>query len=194
MDLTFIPLENPFIRLEPLENRHRDALRDLANDPDLWMHTSLNAAIDFDGWFDTMMASNTKGVQMSYAVCDKLSHRECGHTSFLSLSPENQRVEIGWTWYGRVFHGGHVNPACKLRLMEHAFSCGAERVELKTRGENLRSQRAMEKMGAKRDGVLRSHARTWTGERRDSVFYSVLLEEWPDVKSGLEQRLEAFGQ
>ena len=192
MDLTFDLLENVFVRLEPLEERHREMLRALAADTSLWTQTKLNAAEHFDTWFDTMLVSNTKGAQMSYAVFDKIRQVYCGHTSFLSIFPEHQRLEIGWTWYGTEFHGTHINPASKSLLMAHAFGCGAERVELKTGDQNLRSQRAMEKMGAKRDGVLRSHSRTWKGDRRDSVLYSILKEDWPEVKAGLDQRLEAF--
>lgn len=192
MDLSFIPLENDFVRLEPLEQRHRDGLRALAADESLWTHTALNAARDFDTWFDTMMASNAKGAQMSYAVFDKPRSVYAGHTSYLSLALDQQRLEIGWTWYGGAFHRSYVNPSCKRLLMGYAFESGAERVELKTRGTNLRSQGAMAKMGAIREGVLRSHVKVWNGERRDSVFFSVLKNEWPGVREGLDKRLERF--
>jgi RimJ/RimL family protein N-acetyltransferase len=194
MDLQNIDLENAFVRLELLAEGHREALRHLANDETLWVQTTLNAAQNFDLWFDTMLASNAKGDQISYAVFDKPRGVYAGHTSFLSISSEHRRLEIGWTWYGADFHRIYINPSCKNLLMAHAFKCGAERVELKTGGENIRSQKAMEKMGAKCDGVLRSHSKTWRGERRDSVFYSVLADEWEGVREGLERRLQEFGQ
>lgn len=193
MDLSPAPLSNAFVRLEPLEARHREPLRPLADDPSLWLQTSLNAAgPGFDVWFDAMLAANAKGAQISYAVFDKRRAAYAGHTSYLAIAPDHDRVEIGWTWYGTAFHRSHVNPAAKRLLLAHAFACGAARVELKTGSQNLRSQGAMEKMGATRDGVLRSHAKTWTGDRRDSVFYSILAGEWPAVRDRLDQRLSTF--
>lgn len=190
MKLARQSLEDDFVRLEMLDETHREPLRVLAADPSLWVQTSLNAATHFDEWFETMVHVNQTGAQLGYAVFDKRRNAYAGHTSFLMIAPEHQRVEIGWTWYGTGFHRTHVNPACKRLLMEHAFSCGAERVELKTGSKNLRSQRAMEKMGAIREGTLRSHSPAWTGERRDSVFYSVLRNEWDGVRTKLDQRLE----
>ncbi len=191
MDLTRIPLEDALLRLEPLAERHREPLRPLADDPALWVQTNLNASGDgFDPWFEAMTTENVTGRQISYAVFDKRSETYAGHSAYLTLSPEHARVEIGWTWYGTQFHRTHVNPAAKRLLFAHAFGAGAARVELKTGGENLRSQGAMEKLGAVREGVLRSHSMTWTGARRDSVYFSVLANEWPAVKAGLDARLE----
>jgi RimJ/RimL family protein N-acetyltransferase len=192
MKLTAETLEDRHVRLELLDARHREALRPAANDPSLWNQTSLNAAGDgFDVWFETMMGAVRSGRQISYAVHDKTAGPLVGHTAYLAIEPAHARVEIGWTWYAGAAHRTHVNPACKRLLLAHAFACGAARVELKTGANNLRSQGAMEKMGAVREGVLRSHAMTWTGERRDSVYYSVLIDEWPRVKAGLDARLEA---
>jgi|GEM_PF-329177 RimJ/RimL family protein N-acetyltransferase len=191
MDLTSAILSNAFVRLEPLEARHREPLRPLAADPSLWLQTSLNANTDFDLWFDTMLAANAHGAQISFAVFDKRSAAYAGHTGYLAIAPDHDRVEIGWTWYGAAFHRSHVNPAAKRLLLAHAFAAGAARVELKTGDQNLRSQGAMEKLGATRDGVLRSHAKTWTGARRDSVFYSILAHEWAGVRDRLDARLLA---
>jgi RimJ/RimL family protein N-acetyltransferase len=191
MDLIATPLEDDVLRLEIFAERHREPLRPLADDPSLWLQTSLNASgAGFDPWFEAMTTENITGRQISFAVFDKRSGQYAGHTAYLNISPEHARVEIGWTWYGVDFHRSHVNPAAKRLLLAHAFACGAYRVELKTGAHNLRSQGAMEKMGATREGVLRSHSPTWTGERRDSVFYSILAPEWPAVKAGLDARLE----
>lgn len=193
MDITANPLSNAFVRLEPLEARHRELLKPLADDPSLWTQTSLNASGDgFDHWFDTMLAACATGAQISYAVFDRLRGAMAGHTSYLAIAPAHGRVEIGWTWYGSDFQRSHVNPAAKRLMFAHAFRCGAARVELKTGSNNLRSQGAMEKMGATREGVLRSHAVTWTGERRDSVYFSVLAQDWPGVRDRLDARLLAF--
>lgn len=193
MKLTALPLENDWVRLELLDESHRTPLGPLADDPSLWVQTSLNAsAAGFDVWFNAMMSASSAGTQISYAVHDKRHERVVGHTAFLSIAPDHQRTEIGWTWYGASAHRTHVNPASKRLLFGHAFDCGARRVELKTGSHNLRSQGAMEKMGAVREGVLRSHAQTWTGERRDSVYFSVLAHEWPGVRDGLDARLARF--
>lgn len=193
MKLTVVDLENAHVRLELLAERHRAPLRPLADDLSLWVQTSLNAsAAGFDSWFDTMMKASAAGTQISFAVHDKLADAVVGHSAFLAIAPDHDRVEIGWTWYGASAHRTHVNPAAKRLLFGHAFECGAARVELKTGAHNLRSQGAMEKLGAVREGVLRSHAKTWTGERRDSVYYSVLASEWPTVRYGLDARLDAM--
>jgi len=193
MKLSAVALENAYVRLELLEERHRAPLRPIADDPSLWVQTSLNAsAAGFDRWFDTMVRTSASGAQISYAVHDKIGGAVVGHTAFLAIAPDHDRVEIGWTWYGASAHRSHVNPAAKRLLFGHAFDSGAARVELKTGAHNLRSQGAMEKLGAVREGVLRSHAKTWTGERRDSVYYSVLASEWPAVRDGLDARLETM--
>jgi RimJ/RimL family protein N-acetyltransferase len=191
MDLTATPLEDDILRLEPLAERHREPLRPLADDPSLWVQTSLNASgKGFDPWFEAMITENITGRQISFAVFDKRSGHYAGHTAYLAIAPDHARVEIGWTWYGEGFHRTHVNPAAKRLLLAHAFACGAQRVELKTGGDNTRSQGAMEKLGATREGTLRSHTVTWTGARRDSVYFSILAPEWPAVKVGLDARLE----
>lgn len=190
MDLTPRLLENDFVCLEPLDERHREGLRPLTGDASQWLQTTMRADGEhFDAWFDTMLAAHRSGSQISHAVFDKLSGRPAGHTAYLAIQPAYQRVEIGWTWYDAAFRATHINPACKHLLMANAFAAGAARVELKTGTQNLRSQGAMTKMGATREGVLRSHTPTWTGERRDTVFFSVLDSEWPRVKAGLEERL-----
>lgn len=195
MKLEAVPLENDWVRLEPLSEEHRAPLKPLADDPTLWVQTTLNASADgYDAWFDKMIETSAAGTQISYAVRDRLEGPIVGHTAFLSIAEAHQRVEIGWTWYGRSAHRTHVNPAAKQLMLGHAFQCGAQRVELKTGSQNLRSQGAMEKMGATREGVLRSHSRAWTGDRRDSVYYSVLVDEWPRVRDGLQARLDRISQ
>ena len=190
MNLTPDQLDNDHIRLEPLREDHRAALRPLADDPDMWaLNTLRGYGEHFDTWFDTMLDNQIKGQQISYAVWSKSHDDYVGHSAYLMIAPAHARVEIGWTWYTPLARGTQVNPACKHALLSHAFKKKAERVELKTHHKNLRSQRAMEKLGAVREGVLRSHTLCWTGERRDTVYYSILKSEWPQVKANLETRL-----
>ncbi|WP_429912516.1 GNAT family N-acetyltransferase [Glycocaulis sp.] len=186
-------LENAYVRLEPLEDSHREEMRSLADDSEIWAFmTQRGDGAHYDAWFDNMLAASAGPAQISYAVFDAASGMCVGHSAFLEISVPHARVEIGWTWYGASVRGGAINPACKHLLLERAFEAGAQRVELKTHGRNLRSQRAIARLGAVHEGVLRSHYATWTGDRRDTVYFSVLPDEWPGVREGLERRLQAF--
>lgn len=190
MNLQEDVLEDEFVRLEPLRDRHAGPLRALADDPEIWALTTMRGdGAHFADWFHLMHHETRLARQISHAVFDKVSGAYAGHTAYLSIAPAHGRVEIGWTWYGAPFRGTHVNPAAKRLLFARAFEAGAERVELKTHHRNARSQRAMEKLGAVREGELRSHTVTWKGERRGTVYFSVLKEEWPNVKAGLDARL-----
>ena len=184
-------LENAVVRLEPLAEHHRERLRPLAEESEIWALTTVRGdGPHFDAWFDLMLAGQARHEQISHCVIDKASGDAAGHSAVLSIAPQHRRLEIGWTWYGAGFRGSKINPACKHLLLGRAFACGAVRVELKTHGRNQRSQNAMLKMGAKKEGVLRRHTRCWTGEWRDTVFFSVLEEEWPSVRDRLAARLD----
>jgi len=190
MNLTPAILENEWVRLEPMTEAHREAMRPLAADPEIWALMTLRGDGEhFDAWFDLMLATQESGTQISHAIFRKSTNAMVGHSSYLVISTANQRAEIGWTWYEASARGTEVNPACKLALLGRLFECGAERAELKTHGLNKRSQAAMLKMGAKYEGTLRRQMRTWRGDLRDTVWFSVLKEEWPTVKAGLEVRL-----
>jgi RimJ/RimL family protein N-acetyltransferase len=190
MELNPAVLQNAHVRLEPLVEAHREALRGPAGDRDIWAFmTQRGDGRFFDAWFDKMLAASAGPSQISHAVIDAVSGAGVGHTAFLEISAHHARVEIGWTWYAAHARGGVINPACKRLLLARAFACGAERVELKTHHLNQRSQRAIARLGAVREGVLRSHYATWKGERRDTVMFSILRAEWPGVEAALEARL-----
>ena len=163
--------------------------RPLAQEAELWALTSLRGdGTYFDPWFDMMLAGQARGEQISHAIVRKTDGETVGHSAFLSITPAHRRLEIGWTWYRPDARGTSLNPATKHLMLDRAFDCRAERVELKTHHRNERSQRAMEKMGATREGVLRRHILCWTGEWRDTVWYSVLRTEWPGVRERLAAR------
>jgi len=190
MQLVPAILQNAQVRLEPLADSNREALRVPAGDRDIWAFmTQRGDGAHFDAWFDKMLTASAGPSQISHAVIDAASGACVGHTGFLEISAAHARVEIGWTWYAARARGGLVNPACKHLLLARTFACGAQRVELKTHHLNQRSQRAIARLGAVREGVLRSHYATWTGQRRDTVMFSILKDEWPGVKAGLEARL-----
>jgi RimJ/RimL family protein N-acetyltransferase len=181
------------VRLEPLTEAHREALRPVAQDERIWT-TSLTHALgpSFDTWFDDALAERASGRRLPFAV--RLAEgRLVGSSSFLDVTPAHRRVEIGATWYHPDVWGTAVNPECKLLLLGHAFDVmQVNRVALVTDALNLRSQAAIAKLGAMRDGVLRSDRITQGGRVRDSVVFSILAPEWPSVKARLEQRLIAF--
>jgi len=187
-------LENAFVRLEPLEERHREPLRAAGNDPDLWRFANVNLDnSDFDAWMEHRLADMRRAGEMTYAVFDRASDSYVGSTSFLSYVPAHKRVEIGWTWYAKRVWAGAVNPSCKRLLLAHGFEVlGLNRIELKADARNERSCRAMARFGATFEGVHRSHMVRPDGRLLDTAWFSVIREEWPAVRDGLDARLAAF--
>ncbi|MCY0962631.1 GNAT family N-acetyltransferase [Streptomyces sp. H27-H5] len=131
-----------------------------------------------------------RGTYLPFAVIHRASGKAIGWTTFMDVDAANERLEIGWTWYGRAHWRSAVNTETKLLLMTHAFDeLGMGRVQLKTDHMNLRSQAAIARLGARREGVLRRHRRRPDGTWRDTVYFSLLAEEWPDAKARLGARL-----
>ncbi len=194
MKLAPVVLENAHVRLDPLEEHHREPLREAGEDPDLWRFANVNLDnTDFDSWIDHRLTEIAKG-DLTWAVFDKASGAYAGSTSYLAHVPAHRRVEIGWTWYARRVWAGAVNPSCKRMLLAHGFdTLGFNRIELKADARNQRSCKAMERFGARFEGVHRAHMIRPDGRLRDTAWYSVIREEWPAVRDGLDARLEAFG-
>ncbi|WGM32462.1 GNAT family protein [Brevundimonas sp. NIBR11] len=193
MNLTSEVLENDFVRLEPIEERHREALRAVCDeDPELWptlYYASLGGE-QFDGGWANLRAQQAAGTRVPFAVIR--DGELVGCSTYIFIQPENRSVEIGTTYYRPSARGGVVNPAAKRLLLDHAFSSGAHRVVFQVDQLNQRSQAAMTKLGAMREGVMRDDKITWTGRVRSSVIFSILAEEWPVVRAGLDDRLAAF--
>jgi RimJ/RimL family protein N-acetyltransferase len=188
-------LTGHWVRLEPLGDQHRDALRAAADDDRIWAHTLMSArGAEFDRWFDDAFAHKTAGQQVPFAVRRLDDQALVGSTSYLDPVPQHHRVEIGSTWYSPSVWGTRINPECKLLLLAHAFEVvGMNRVSLCTDVRNTRSQAAIEKLGAVKEGILRSHMITQGGRVRDSVLYSIVIGDWPAVKARLTARLTANG-
>ncbi len=190
MKLTSLSIETPHISLTPIAEHDRADLALAASESDAnWRYWSFDVTRNgYDAWFDEMLANQAAGTWMPHTV--RLpSGRAVGQSCYLTIRPEGDGVEIGGTWYAPSVQGTKVNPACKLALLNHAFACGAHRVELKTNDHNTRSQAAILKIGAKHEGVLRHFRLRPDGTYRDTVVFSVLADEWPSVKAGLEARL-----
>jgi RimJ/RimL family protein N-acetyltransferase len=187
-----VTLEGHGVRLEPMTTDHRDALALAAGDGELWnlWFTSVPTPDGVADYINTALQGYRDGHMLPWVVRNLVSDTIVGTTRYHDIIADADRVEIGWTWYGASCQRTHVNPACKLLLMQHAFDtlgCGV--VGLRTDNFNFRSQRAIEALGAKKDGVLRHHFRRRDGSVRDSVCYSILHHEWPAVRQNLEWRL-----
>ncbi len=190
-----ITLERNGVRLEPLLASHADALRDAVRDGELWnlWFTVVPEPSDMDAYIAKAHKGQADGTMLCWAVRDLESNKIIGSTRYHDVVAEINRVEIGYTWYAASYQRTHVNTTCKLLLMAHAFDtlgCGV--VGLRTDLFNTRSQAAIERLGAHRDGVLRHHQARRDGSARDSVFYSILAAEWPAVRTKLEQKLAAY--
>ncbi len=194
MDLTPKTLSGGFIDLEPIREKHREGLRAAATAGDtVFAYMPLDIANDYDTWFDDSLARHASGEAIVFIVGRKADGALIGSTSYLTISPPNHRVEIGYTWYTGSAQGTAVNPEAKLLMFSHAFGhLGCIRVELKTDGRNKHSQAAMKKMGAQLEGTWRKHRKVQNGFMRDTVYFSVLEDEWPEVKAGLEARVAKF--
>ena len=187
-------LDGRFVRLEPLEERHREAIRPAAQYPEIFTVTGNAYGPNYDPYFDNALKRSDGVHDIAFAVLLKAQGnskgRYVGMTRYLNIEEPHKRVEIGSTWYTPSAWGGTVNPECKLLLMHHAFeTLKFHRVEYKTDVRNQRSRAAILKLGAKQEGILRKHMIMPGGRVRDSVYFSVIDEEWPAVKADLERRL-----
>jgi RimJ/RimL family protein N-acetyltransferase len=188
--ITPVTLTGTHVRLEPLTEAHISGLAEIGMGQDFWhfmLYGDMNTEADMRNWVLDIMSRGQRGTDLPFAVIDLASGRVAGATRYLNIMPNDRGLEIGGTWYGTKFQRTVVNTECKYLLMTHAFEMlHAIRVQLKTDLRNTRSQRAIERIGAKKEGVLRNHMILPDGYFRHSVFYSVLDTEWPEVKRNLE--------
>lgn len=187
-----IQLDGHGVRLEPLTPAHADALRRAVDDGRLWelWYTVVPEPAEVDGYIETALAGQRDGRMLPWAVRELTGGTIVGSTRYHDIVRDIDRVEIGYTWYAQSWQRTHVNTTCKLLLLQHAFeTLGCQVVGLRTDNFNFASQRAIEALGAKKDGVLRHHHPRRDGSARDSVMYSILAGEWPDVRRNLELRL-----
>ncbi|MCR5877861.1 GNAT family N-acetyltransferase [Phenylobacterium sp. J367] len=193
MNLESRVLESRFVRLEPFTETHEAGLRAAcAADPDTWNrlypYSMLGEA--FDPQWARLRAEQARGVTIPFAVVVGGAVR--GMTTFIAVDPANNTVEIGATYYEPSLRGGPVNPSAKRLLLGHAFDAGAARVQFRVDALNARSRAAVLKLGAVQEGILRRDRVTWTGRVRDTVVFSILVDEWPAVRDGLDARLAGF--
>jgi RimJ/RimL family protein N-acetyltransferase len=188
-----VVLESGPVRLEPMTADHAAGLEAAARDGELWKLriTSVPAPGETADYIAAALKGQANGHMLPFVVVDQASGQVIGSTRYHDIVPAIERLEIGYTWYGKRWQRTHVNTTAKLLLMTHAFEAlGAKLVGWRTDNFNFASQRAIERLGARKDGVLRHHAPRRDGTVRDTVMYSLLAGEWPEVKAQLRYQLE----
>ena len=190
-----LTLEGSVVRLEPIRREHARLFWDVAkNDLDdifRWIPYAMKRCEDFQNVMEKALAEQERGESVVFATVERSSGQTIGSTRFMNIDRGNKRVEIGSTWIAPAWQRTAVNTEAKYLMLRHAFEVwGCIRVELKTDALNQTSRNAILRIGAKEEGTLRRHLITWNGRVRDTVYFSILDNEWPGVKANLESRLE----
>jgi len=188
-----ITLEGSLVRLEPLSLSHSEGLAQAGSEPALWrymLYGNLSLPGAMEAWIQDILQRQAAGTDLPFAVLHKPSGRIAGATRYLDIRPQDRGLEIGGTWYAPEFQRIGVNTGCKYLLLRHAFeTLGCIRVQFKTDARNEQSIRAIERIGAKREGILRNHMLLPDGHKRDSVYFSIIDSEWPKIREQLESML-----
>ena len=188
-----VTLQGKHVRLEPMTEAHILGLTEIGAGQTFWdfmVYGNINTEDDMRGWVIDLRSRAEKGTDLPFVAIHLASGRVAGATRYLNIMPKDRGLEIGGTWYGLEFQRTIVNTECKYLLLKHAFeTLGCIRVQLKTDLRNERSQKAIERLGAVKEGILRNHMILPDGRIRDSVFYSILDVEWSEVKKRLEEKL-----
>lgn len=187
-----VTLEGQYVRLEPLSLAHHDELCEVGLDEELWRWTPEVARTpeDMRAYIEAALTAQAAGTALPFATVEKSTGRAIGSTRFGNIDRANRRVEIGWTWLGLRWQRTAANTEAKYLMLRHAFeTLGCLRVEFKTDSRNAPSRKALLRIGAKEEGILRNHMITYTGRIRHTVYYSIITSEWPEVKAHLEAKL-----
>lgn len=187
-----VHLRSPLVDLAPLSFDHLEDLREAVRDGELWKlwYTSIPAPEAMHAEIQRRLDLQAQGSMLPFAVIDHRDGRACGMTTYMNVDAANKRVEIGSTWYRRRVQRTPLNTQCKLLLLTHAFdTLGCIAVEFRTHFFNTASRRAIERLGARLDGILRHHQRAADGTLRDTAVYSIIAPEWPTVRAHLQWQL-----
>jgi RimJ/RimL family protein N-acetyltransferase len=181
------------VRLEPLHMQHAPALYQAAQDPTIWTYMTrmpIRSLREMELMISDALQEQEQHVSLPFAIIDLSQERPVGSTRYLDIKPHSRGLEIGWTWLAPSVQRSGINTECKYLLLRYAFEqWGAIRVQLKTHHLNFKSQSAIERLGAVKEGTLRNHVIMPDGSYRHSVYYSILDNEWPTVKAGLEAKM-----
>ena len=193
MEVKPVTLTGQNVRLEPLSEAHVKGLAAIGMEESIWQYMvygPIRSEDDIRRWVEALRVQAAQGTDLPFAVIDLVSGCVAGATRYLEIRPEHRGLEIGGTWYGAAYRRTHVNTETKYLLLEHAFErLRCIRVQLKTDSRNERSQRAIERLGAIKEGTLRNHFILPDGHVRHSIYYSILDSEWPGVKARLKEML-----
>ncbi|MEP7212051.1 MAG: GNAT family protein [Acidobacteriota bacterium] len=195
MDVRPVILESSRVRMEPLEARHIDDLTEFAFKDGVWQWTAniVNARDDLQRYVDRALEEQARGVSLPFVTVDRESASVVGSTRFGNIDRENRKAEIGWTWVDPAWQRTYINTEAKLLMLTHAFETWkCIRVELKTDALNARSRAAIRRIGATEEGILRNHMITESGRFRDTVYFSIVENEWPEVKNNLTAMLGQY--
>jgi RimJ/RimL family protein N-acetyltransferase len=188
-----VVLTGKYVRLEPMTEEHVPGLSSVGLDDSIWQHMlygQMHSEADMRAWVRDILSRAAKSTDLPFVAVHLESGRVAGATRYLDMRPAHRGLEIGGTWYGLEFQRTAVNTECKYLLLQYAFeSLNCIRVQFKADQRNERSLRAIERIGAKREGILRNHMVLPDGRFRNSVYYSILDSEWPMVKVKLEEKL-----
>ena len=184
----YVPLSDDRVLLEPLSDQYIEQMLSLSSDSDIWTWytADLTDPRDLKSWMTNRLKETENEEKLSYAVLLKATKEVVGSTSYGHIDWKEKCIEIGWTWLGKEHIGSGLNKHMKFLMFRHAFeTMGIERVELRTDEVNVRSRKAMEKVGATFDGTLRNHRTTQGGRRRNTVIYSILKSEWGHIRNNI---------
>jgi RimJ/RimL family protein N-acetyltransferase len=191
-------LEGRVVRLEPLARRHEQGLFEAAQDERIWRWMPYDASASpetFHAWLEDALAASESGAEAAFATVDAGTGEPAGSTRYLALRPEHRVLEIGWTWLAPAYWQTGANVEAKMLMLEHAFEdLGCLRVEFKTDSRNERSRTALAALPARFEGIFRKHMLVRGGQRRDSAYYSIIDDEWPEVRENLMRRIDAILQ
>jgi RimJ/RimL family protein N-acetyltransferase len=193
MNIMHVTLRGKAVTLVPLRANHAEALAAIGLDPALWDFTpsAIRTREEMEAYVATALRDQEAGNALPFVIMESLGGAIVGSTRFANIVPAHQRLEIGWTWVAQPWQRTRINTEAKFLLLRHAFErMGANRVELKTDALNVRSRRAILRIGAREEGVLREHMVTATGRLRDTVYFSILRSEWDGVSEALRRRIE----
>lgn len=190
-----LKLETDKVLLRPLQHLDIASFANITNDPSLWNYFTLllDDAAQLQQWVEIALKEREEGKRVPFTIIEKSTGAICGSTSFGNISYFDKRIEIGWSWLGKQFQGTGINFHAKFSLLNYAFDVlDWERVEIKTDNLNERAKQALRKIGATEEGVLRSHMQMPLHRRRDSVYFSIIKNEWPAIKNSIFKEIKTF--
>ena len=190
-----LKLETDKVILRPMQQDDISSFARIANDASLWRYFTflLNNSAELQRWVETALKEREEGKRIPFTIIDKITGDVCGSTSLGSISYYDKRIEIGWSWLGKQQQGTGINFHAKFSMLSYAFDVlDWERVEIKTDNLNERAKQGLRKIGAKEEGVLRSHMQMPLNRRRDSIFFSILKDEWPKIKNSIFKEITSF--